>query len=70
MLEKSLDSDMRIRKAAKSLAITIDVRAITASSPFKEQVDSVALGLNASLRLQEWYRIRKNELIKCSETFS
>ena len=70
VLEKSLDSDMRIRKAAKSLAITIDVRAITTSSPFEEQVDLVALGLNAALRMQEWYRVKKNELIKCSESLS
>lgn len=69
-LEKSLDTDMRIRKAAKSLAITIDVKAITVSSPFKEQVDLVALGLNASLRMQEWYRIRKNELIKSYNSLS
>ena len=62
-LGNSLDSDMRIRKAAKSLAISIDVKAIDTSIPFEDQTDLVAIGLNSAIRLQEWYRIRKNEIL-------
>ena len=63
-LADSLDSDMRFRRAAKSLAISIDVKAIDTFIPFEEQADLVAIGLNSAIRLQEWYRIRKNDILK------
>ena len=60
-----LDSDMRIRKAAKSLSISIDVDPIIASAPFEDQIDLVAVGLSGAVRLQKWYRAKKSILVDC-----
>ena len=60
-----LDIDMRIRKASKSLSISIDVHPIAASAPFEDQIDLVAVGLNAAIRFQEWYRSKKEILLNC-----
>jgi len=50
-----LEDDMELRKAAKSMAVSISVPMINVLLPLEEQKDAVLAGLNSACCLQDWY---------------
>jgi len=62
VIEPLLDGDMVLRKASKSLAVSIEVPPLDAQQPFASQYEAAAKGLAAALRLQQWYRENSTEM--------
>jgi hypothetical protein len=57
-----LGTEMRLRKAGKSLAVSIEVPRINVGQPLASQHEAAAEGLAAALRLQQWFRQNSAEL--------
>jgi hypothetical protein len=61
-VEPLLGSGMKLRKASKSLAVSIEVPRLDPRLPFDGQREAAEQGLLAALRLQKWYQDNWAEL--------
>lgn len=65
-LNGQLDGTMRLRRAAKSLSITIDAPPYDLNRPVDGQLDVITAGIAAAARLREWYLERRDALAACA----
>jgi len=61
-----LEDDLKLRRAANSLAINIQVPLMDLSASSVPQQDQMRQGLRAALRLQSWYERCGSEFAKCA----
>lgn len=59
---KKLESDMRIARATKSGAITIEVPIVNVGHGFEEQLANIKVGIEAIKRLYEWFHQHRDLL--------
>lgn len=55
LIERLLESGMKVRRANKSLAVSIATPMVDLAKPLEPQLAAVDEGLRAALRLQAWY---------------
>jgi hypothetical protein len=55
-LEGVVPDDATLRRAAKSLAVTVDVSRVDTRRPFSEQREACLAAIHAAARLQAWWQ--------------
>lgn len=68
VLYEILDHGMQIRKASKSLAVTISVPSVNPLNPIDSQYEAITTCLLAALSLQKWYIFNYEKLISIERT--
>jgi hypothetical protein len=70
LLQPMLGSDMEVRTAKKSLSVKLTVPSVNAHEPPEPQVIAIDAGLNAALRIKDWYHRNRSALQECAKAIA